>query len=89
MPAGDIRSSLERMCEVVDVRVRDLLLWPTGGTIVNAAVTGLVPRARWILMTDGLLETLPRPQILAVMAHELGHARKGHPYGSSQTQPDL
>lgn len=78
MPAGDIRSSLERMCEVVDVRVRDLLLWPTGGTIVNAAVTGLVPRARWILMTDGLLETLPRPQILAVMAHELGHARLRH-----------
>ena len=78
MSRGAIRDALEAMCDAVGVRVRDLMLWPTGGTLVNAAVTGLVSRARWVLMTDGLLETLPRPQVLAVMAHELGHARLRH-----------
>jgi Zn-dependent protease with chaperone function len=30
------------------------------------------------MLTDGLLETLERPQVLAVMAHELGHVRRHH-----------
>ena len=78
LPEGEIRTTLESMCDRARVRVRDILLWPTGGRLVNAAVTGFVGRLRWVLLTDGLLETLRRDQVMAVMAHELAHARRRH-----------
>lgn len=78
MPPGEVRNDLEAMCRTTGVRVRDLLIWPTGGMIVNAGVTGLVAPLRWVMLTDGLLETLERRQVLAVMAHELGHVRRHH-----------
>jgi Zn-dependent protease with chaperone function len=73
-----VREALESMCRTTGVRVRDLLIWPTGGIVVNAGVTGLVAPLRWVMLTDGLLETLERRQVLAVMAHELGHVRRHH-----------
>jgi STE24 endopeptidase len=78
MPPGEVREALESMCRTTGVRVRDLLIWPTGGIVVNAGVTGLVAPLRWVMLTDGLLETLERRQVLAVMAHELGHVRRHH-----------
>lgn len=78
MPPGEVRDDLEAMCRTTGVRVRDLLVWPTGGLMVNAAVTGLVAPLRWVMITDGLLETLRRDEVLAVMAHELGHVRRHH-----------
>jgi STE24 endopeptidase len=78
IPPGEVRDALESMCRIAGVRVRDLLIWPTGGLVVNAGVTGLVAPLRWVMLTDGLLETLERRQVLAVMAHELGHVRRHH-----------
>ncbi|MAB72350.1 MAG: hypothetical protein CMJ54_07565 [Planctomycetaceae bacterium] len=78
LPEGEVRTTLESMCVRAGVRVRNILLWPTGGRLVNAAVTGFVGPLRWVLLTDGLLETLRREQVMAVMAHELAHARRRH-----------
>ena len=78
LPPGEVRSTLEQMCRSAGVRVRNLLLWPTGGTVINAGVTGVVAPLRWVMLTDGLLETLHRRQVMAVMAHELAHARRHH-----------
>jgi len=46
--------------------------------MLNAAVMGLVGRLRYVLLTDALLESLPRRQVQAVMAHEIGHVRHHH-----------
>ncbi len=78
LPTGEIRTTLESMCDRAGVRVRNILLRPSGGRLVNAAVTGFVGPLRWVLLTDGLLETLRREQVMAVMAHELAHARRRH-----------
>ncbi|MEE2894909.1 MAG: M48 family metallopeptidase [Planctomycetota bacterium] len=78
LPNGEVRTTLEEMCRRARVGVRDLLLWPTGGSLVNAAVTGFVGRWRWVMMTDGLLGALRREEVMAVMAHELAHARRHH-----------
>ena len=78
LPAGEVRSTLQGMCREAGVRVRDLLLWPTGGAVINAGVTGVLAPLRWVMLTDGLLETLRREQVMAVMAHELAHARRHH-----------
>lgn len=78
LPAGELRDDMVDLCRRGGVRVRDILLWDTGGTVPNAAVMGLVPVARYVLLTDALVEMLPRPALRAVMAHELAHVRHRH-----------
>ena len=78
MPPGAVREDLQAICDRHGVTVRDIMLWRTRGTMVNAAVVGLVPWIRYVLLTDALLEQVPRPQVLAVMAHEVGHVRCRH-----------
>ncbi|TVR48671.1 MAG: hypothetical protein EA402_00455 [Planctomycetota bacterium] len=61
------------------VRVGGILLWPSRGVpFYNAAVLGLVPRWRYILISEDLLRDCPPEQVQAVLGHELGHARHGH-----------
>ncbi len=78
LPPGSIRDALQEVCDTHGIRVADLRLWRTGGHVINAAVMGLVPRLRYVLMTDGLLDQLHRPHVEAVMAHELGHVKHRH-----------
>jgi Zn-dependent protease with chaperone function len=78
LPGGELRESLEEVCRRHGVRVRDLLLWRTNGSMINAAVMGVVARLRYVLITDALLEMLRRDQVCAVMAHEVGHVRRHH-----------
>lgn len=77
-PAGVVRHDLLEICARHRVRVRDLLVWRTGGTILNAAVVGLLPGLRYVLLTDGIVTTLPKLQLHAVMAHEVAHVRRRH-----------
>jgi len=75
---GAMRDSLLAVCKRNRVRVADLLVWRTGGTIVNALVTGVLYPARYILLSDALLEGLPQRQVEAVAAHEVGHVKRRH-----------
>lgn len=75
---GPIRERLVAMCDRQGVRVRELLVWGTHGTMINGAVMGFLGPLRYILLTDALLETLPQDQVEAVMAHELGHVKRRH-----------
>jgi len=75
---GAVAAGLLEMCRVQGVRVRRLLVWRTGGTMINGAVLGVVGRARYILLTDALLDLLPGHCVQAVMAHEVGHVRCRH-----------
>ena len=78
VPRGPLRDDLVEVCRAHGVRVRELLVWNTEGSMVNAAVMGLVGWLRYVLLTDALLESMTRPQLLAVMAHEIGHVRRHH-----------
>jgi STE24 endopeptidase len=73
-----LRRRLEALAARLDLRYRDILVWHTSYGIGNAAVMGLVPRFRYILLTDLLIETLDDDQIEAVFAHEAGHVKHGH-----------
>ncbi|HRQ75417.1 MAG TPA: M48 family metallopeptidase [Phycisphaerales bacterium] len=78
MPPGPVRDDLLGICGTHRVKVRDLLLWNTGGSMINAAVMGLIGRLRYVLITDALLESMTERQVKAVMAHEVAHVRKHH-----------
>jgi Zn-dependent protease with chaperone function len=78
LPDGELRRDLQAVCDACGVRVRDILLWRTDQGMVNGAVMGLVAPLRYVMLTDGLVELLPRDELRAVMAHEIGHVRRHH-----------
>lgn len=52
---------------------------PTGGRAMNAMMVGPLPFGRILCLTDGLLRALDDDLLQGVVAHEVGHARMGHP----------
>ncbi len=73
-----LRRRLEAMCREAKLGYRDILLWQTDHSMGNAAVMGLFPQVRYVLLSDLLLETMTDQQIEAVFAHELGHIVHKH-----------
>ena len=60
-------------------RYAGLLRWPLfEGRMMTAAIMGIVPRFRYILVTDSLMELLDLDELKAVLAHEAGHAKYRH-----------
>lgn len=78
LPDGEVRNRMLALCKQHNVCVRQLLLWRTGGGLVNAAVTGMLRPVRYILLSDGLLDQVPPRTVEAVMAHELAHVKLRH-----------
>jgi STE24 endopeptidase len=73
-----LRSRLESICKRCGLRYRNIMLWQTDFSMANAAVIGLLPGWRYVLLSDRLLETMTDAQIEAVFAHELGHIVHNH-----------
>ncbi len=78
LPAGRLRQRLEELSGRLRFRASDILIWNTGGTVINAAVAGLVPWLRYVMLSDGLIEHLDEDEIEAVFGHEVGHIRHRH-----------
>ncbi|MBY0455699.1 MAG: M48 family metalloprotease, partial [Gemmataceae bacterium] len=78
LPPGPTRTRLEAVARRLDFRCTDFLLWHTHGAAANAFITGLLPRARYVVFTDRILEELPGEELEAVFGHEVGHAKHAH-----------
>ena len=60
-------------------RYRRLLKWPIfEGRMMTAGIMGILPKYRYILVTDALMEVLSLDELKAVLAHEMGHAKYRH-----------
>jgi Zn-dependent protease with chaperone function len=78
LPDGPLRDRLQWLARRLRLRCRDILVWRSGGMIVNAAVMGVVAPLRYVLITDGMLEQMEDTKIEAVFGHEAGHAKRHH-----------
>lgn len=78
LPQGELRERLSDLCRRHRVRVGGFRIWDTRGMVLNGAVLGVIPRLRYVLLTDAVIERLERPQLDAVMAHEIAHVRRRH-----------
>lgn len=78
LPAGPLRDRLLLLCRRLRLRCRDILVWRSGGMVVNAAVMGLVAPLRYVLITDAMLEQMDDTKIEAVFGHEAGHVKHHH-----------
>lgn len=78
LPPGVLRDRLERLARRFRFRYTEILVWDTGGTVVNAGVTGALPWFRYVLLSDALIERLDAAQVEAVFGHEVGHVAHRH-----------
>lgn len=78
LPSGPLRDRLESVAHAAGVHLKHILVWHTGHSIANAAVTGVSPKLRLVFLTDRLLRHLSEAEIEAVFLHELGHIRHRH-----------
>jgi STE24 endopeptidase len=78
MPTGPVRDRLKALAKRLHFNYSDFLLWPTHGATANAMIVGMVPRVRYVIFTDRILDELPPQETDAVFGHEVGHAKHGH-----------
>jgi Zn-dependent protease with chaperone function len=78
LASSPLRTLLDGICHARSCRVREILVWHTGGTMANAAVVGLSRWLRYILLSDVLLNRLSNAEIAGVVRHELAHLRRWH-----------
>ncbi|MEO6809128.1 MAG: M48 family metallopeptidase [Isosphaeraceae bacterium] len=78
---GPLRDRLERLAHRFGFRCTEILVWDTGGAVINAGVTGSLPWFRYVLLSDALIKLLDDHEIEAVFGHEVGHVAHRHlPY---------
>jgi len=75
---GPLRDRLERLARRSGFPCRDILVWETNGSLLNAGITGALPFFRYVLLTDALIQRLDPAEIEAVFGHEIGHVKHRH-----------
>jgi Zn-dependent protease with chaperone function len=78
LPPGPLRDRLSASGRRLKVRYADILLWDTRGAVANAMLAGVLPRLRYILLSDRLLAELTPDELEAVFGHEVGHVKHRH-----------
>lgn len=78
LPDGILKTQLDSFCQKQDFKA-DFYLWPLfEGRVLTAAVMGIIPGLRYILLTPALIETMTLAELEAILAHEIGHVKKRH-----------
>ena len=78
LPTGPLREKLETFCRRIKLGYREILLWRTHSAVANAAVMGLLPQVRFVLLSDAVIEQVGDEQIEAIFGHEAGHVKHHH-----------
>ena len=79
-PVDDgVRRRLFRLAAGQHVKIRDISCLDSGPEkAANAFLAGMLPGTRQVFITERALRDLDDEELDAVVAHELGHARKHH-----------
>lgn len=79
LPEGELRSDIENFCKKVGYELENLYVIDGSkrSTKANAYFTGLGKKKR-IVLFDTLMDTLTNEEIVAVLAHEIGHYKHKH-----------
>lgn len=79
MPAGKLRSSIEEYCAKAGFKLDNLFIMDGSkrSTRANAFFSGLGARKK-IVLFDSLIEKHSEEELVAVLAHEVGHYKRKH-----------
>lgn len=79
LPAGDLKEAIEGYARKVDFKLQGIFTMDGSkrSAKANAFFTGL-GRFRRIVLFDTLVKQHPTHELVAVLAHEVGHFKRGH-----------
>jgi STE24 endopeptidase len=79
LPEGELREAIKEFSDKVRFKLVNIFVIDGSkrSTKANAYFTGLGPKKR-IVLYDTLINDLSTPEIVAVLAHEIGHYKKRH-----------
>ncbi len=78
LAAGTARRIVDDVLRDNGLSLRRVLIWKTGGTLLNGAVVGVLHPWRYLLLTDAVLNLMSVESLRAIVAHEVGHLRRRH-----------
>ncbi len=78
---GELKTAIEALARQADFKLADVYVMDGSkrSTKANAYFSGLGPKKK-IILYDTLIEELETEEVVAVLAHEIGHYRKKHIY---------
>ncbi len=79
LPEGELRTEIEKFAQKVDFKLKNIFVIDGSkrSTKANAYFTGFGPKKR-IVLYDTLMDTMTTDEIVAVLAHEIGHYKHKH-----------
>ncbi len=78
LESGPLREHLIAFCRQQNFDAT-ICVWPLyEGRLITAAVLGMMPGLRYILLTPALMQNLNVGELEAVMTHEIGHVKYRH-----------
>ena len=79
LPEGELRTAIEKFASTVGFKLKNIFVIDGSkrSTKANAYFTGLGPKKR-IVLYDTLMEQMDTDEIVAVLAHEIGHYKHKH-----------
>lgn len=75
---GPRRDYLLSVCDRVALPLTNLLVWHSASQHAMAILLGYLPRPRFVIFSDLLLEQLNDEELAAILSHELGHIHFRH-----------
>ena len=80
LPPSQLRDRISAFCSSQGVKFRNIMSWNAlGKGLVTAGVMGVVAPFRYLMITPSLMNILDEDELMAVVSHEVGHAKKKHP----------
>jgi STE24 endopeptidase len=79
LPQGELRIAIENYCSKVNFRLNNLFVMDGSkrSSKANAFFSGLGPKKK-IVLFDTLIEKHTTDELVAILAHEIGHYKKKH-----------
>lgn len=71
-------SKLNAICEKTEFKHRGIKTWTVLDHVPTAAIIGIIPRCRYILLTKTLINSSSDQALEAILAHEIGHSAHWH-----------
>ena len=74
-----LHEELLRFTRELGLKVRDVgVIKGRSEKLGNALIVGLLPRLKYIFVTDYLVDAMSEEELKAVVAHEIGHGKRHH-----------
>ncbi|MBT3394777.1 MAG: M48 family metalloprotease [Waddliaceae bacterium] len=78
LPSSPLKERLELLCKKAGFSHGGFKIWHVMKDAITAAIIGIVPRFRYIMFTEKILQHCSDDEVEAILCHEIGHSKRKH-----------